>query len=68
MRGRTFITIAESLEISVYTLKRLLSHREGRDVTAGYIVLDVERPRQTMEQIDGFITSARMKGSRAFNP
>jgi integrase len=55
---RTFITIAESLDLSIYTLKRLLNHREGRDVTAGYIVLDVERLRRPMEQISDHLLSA----------
>jgi integrase len=48
---RTFITVAESLDLSTYTLTRLLNHREGRDVTAGYIVLDVERLRKPMQRI-----------------
>lgn len=55
---RTFITIAESLDMSWSVLKRLLNHREGRDVTAGYIVLDVERLRRPMERISNFIASA----------
>lgn len=42
---RTFITIAESLDISHYALKRLLNHRLSGDVTAGYIVSDMERLR-----------------------
>lgn len=42
---RTFITIAESLDIPHYALKRLLNHRLSGDVTAGYIVSDVERLR-----------------------
>ena len=48
---RTFITMAESLDLSAYTLKRLLNHRTGWDVTAGYIVLDVERLRLPMQRI-----------------
>ena len=41
---RTVITMAEGLDLSAYALKRLLNHRGGdRDVTAGYIVLGVER-------------------------
>jgi integrase len=48
---RTFITIAESLGISPYALKRLLNHRIDADVTAGYIVIDAERLRQPVEQI-----------------
>ncbi|WP_109465264.1 tyrosine-type recombinase/integrase [Albibacillus kandeliae] len=42
---RTFITIAESLDIPHYALKRLLNHRLSGDVTAGYIVSDIERLR-----------------------
>lgn len=48
---RTFITIAESLDISAYALKRLLNHKGGRDVTTGYIVLSVERLRKPMQKI-----------------
>ena len=35
---RTFITIAESLDIPAYALKRLMNHKMTNDVTAGYIV------------------------------
>ncbi len=42
---RTFITIAESQDIPHYALKRLLNHRLSGDVTAGYIVSDLERLR-----------------------
>lgn len=42
---RTFITIAESLDISHYALKRMLNHKISGDVTAGYIVSDIERLR-----------------------
>lgn len=52
---RTFITIAESLDIPVYALKRLLNHKMTQDVTAGYIVMDVERLRQPMQQITDYI-------------
>jgi integrase len=48
---RTFITIAESLNIPHYSLKRLLNHRVGGDVTGGYIVIDVERLRGPVEQV-----------------
>jgi integrase len=48
---RTFITIAESLDISAYALKRLLNHKLQSDVTAGYIVTDVERLRAPMQRI-----------------
>lgn len=52
---RTFITIAESLDIPAYALKQLLNHRNPNDVTAGYIVSDVERVRKPMGKITNFI-------------
>jgi integrase len=52
---RTFITIAESLDIPAYALKRLLNHKMNGDVTAGYIILDVERLRKPMQMIADFI-------------
>lgn len=48
---RTFVTIAESLDIPHYALKRLLNHRSANDVTAGYIVIDVERLRGPVERV-----------------
>jgi len=52
---RTFITIAESLDINTYALKRLLNHKDQRDVTGGYIITDMERLRQPMNQITDYI-------------
>lgn len=52
---RTFITIAESLDIPAYALKRLLNHKTTSDVTAGYIVMDVERLRKPMNKISTYI-------------
>lgn len=48
---RTYITIAESLDISAYAIKRLVNHKMNNDVTAGYIITDVERLREPMEKI-----------------
>ena len=48
---RTFITVAESVDISAYALKRLVNHKTGGDVTAGYVVFDVERLRGPMQQV-----------------
>lgn len=48
---RTFITIAEGLDIPHYALKRLLNHRLSGDVTAGYIVTDVERLRLPVDRV-----------------
>lgn len=42
---RTFITIAESLDVPPYAIKRLVNHKMSNDVTAGYIVSDIERLR-----------------------
>ncbi len=52
---RTFATIAESLDIPAYALKRLLNHATGSDVTAGYIVVDVERLRPPMQRITDYV-------------
>ncbi|MCH2158389.1 MAG: tyrosine-type recombinase/integrase [Oleiphilaceae bacterium] len=54
---RTFITIAESLDISAYALKRLLNHKDPNDVTAGYIISDIDRLREPMERINNQIIS-----------
>lgn len=51
---RTFITIAEGLDISAYALKRLMNHKMNNDITAGYIVTDVERLRKPMQQITDY--------------
>ena len=48
---RTFITIAESLDIPAYSLKQLLNHRSGNDVTSGYTVITPERLRVPVERI-----------------
>ncbi len=48
---RTFATIAEEAGVRDYTLKRLLNHKGGRDVTAGYYVPDVEALRDPMNNI-----------------
>ncbi|HAT6393020.1 TPA: tyrosine-type recombinase/integrase [Legionella pneumophila] len=52
---RTFITIAESLDIPAYALKRLMNHKLSNDVTAGYIIVDVERLRKPMQLITDYI-------------
>ncbi len=52
---RTFITIAESLDIPAYALKKLLNHKMTNDVTAGYIVADVERLRIPMQKITDYL-------------
>jgi integrase len=41
---QTFETVAESLNISYYTLKRLLNHKTSNDPTAGYILMNAAYP------------------------
>lgn len=49
---RTFATLAESLDLSSYTVKALLNHKQqDGDVTGGYIVLNAERLREPMQKI-----------------
>ncbi|QLZ68477.1 hypothetical protein FOLKNPGA_01256 [Legionella sp. PC1000] len=52
---RTFITIAESLDIPAYALKRLMNHKMSNDVTAGYIIVDVERLRKPMQLVTDYV-------------
>jgi integrase len=55
---RTFSTIAESLDIPAYALKRMLNHSDGSDVTAGYIVGNVERLREPMQKVADYLLRA----------
>jgi integrase len=55
---RTFISIAESLDISSYAVKRLVNHKMTGDVTAGYIVFGVERLRDPVARIANVLLSA----------
>lgn len=55
---RTFITTAERLDLPAYAVKRLAGHKMRQDITAGYIVSDVERLREPMRRIEDFILKA----------
>jgi len=48
---RTFITVAESLDIPYAALKKLLNHSDGNDVTGGYLQITTDRLRVPMERI-----------------
>ncbi len=48
---RTFTTIAESLDIPAYAIKGLINHKAGNDVTAGYIIMSVDRLRDPMQKV-----------------
>lgn len=52
---RTFATIADTLGLGSYTLKRLLNHKSSADVTAGYFAAEVERLREPTEKISSYI-------------
>ena len=59
---RTFITVAESLDISMYAIKKLVNHRGGSDVTHGYVITTHERLRAPMQKItDYFKEKANIK-------
>ena len=56
---RTFITIAESLDIGIFTIKALVNHRSGtNDVTEGYVQINTDRLREPMERISNFILAS----------
>jgi integrase len=48
---RTFITIAESADISPLALKALVNHAVGGDVTSGYVMMTAERLREPAQRI-----------------
>jgi integrase len=49
---RTFITVAESCDISPFALKALVNHALPRgDVTAGYIQINPERLREPAQRV-----------------
>ena len=55
---RTFASIASvhlERSLSAYTLKRLLNHSSGGDVTSGYVQVGVEDLREPMQQIEDFV-------------
>lgn len=48
---RTFITVAESLDISSYAIKALVNHSSGNDVTSGYVIFTTDRLRDPSQKI-----------------
>ena len=48
---RTFLTMAERLDTPHFALKKLAGHSMRGDITAGYLVIDVERLREPMQRI-----------------
>jgi integrase len=52
---RSFVTIAESIDISSFAVKALVNHKQSDDVTSGYIQMNVGRLRKPMQTITDFI-------------
>jgi integrase len=48
---RTYITVAESTDMSVIALKALVNHSLGKDVTEGYIQMSAERLRDPAQRV-----------------
>lgn len=49
---RTFVTVAESIDVSGLVLKALVNHSTiGGDVTGGYVIMTVERLREPVQRI-----------------
>ena len=48
---RSFISIAESCDISPIALKMLVNHSTGNDVTSGYVIMSTERLREAAQRI-----------------
>src|SRR4029077_14375088 len=48
---RTFITVAESCDISAYSLKALVNHSLGAGVTERYINMTVKRLREPAQTV-----------------
>ena len=48
---RTFVTIAESADISPLALKALVNHALGSDVTSGYVMMTTERLREPAQKV-----------------
>jgi integrase len=48
---RTFLTVADQLGYGSYTLKRMVNHSAAGDVTAGYVVVNVDSIREPMQKI-----------------
>ena len=52
---RSFVTFAESLDISAYALKKLLNHSTAADITEGYLIINIKRLREPMQKITDFV-------------
>ena len=48
---RTYVTTAESTDMSVLALKALVNHSLGKGVTEGYVQMSVERLREPAQRV-----------------
>jgi integrase len=48
---RTYVTVAESCDVSAFALKALVNHSLGSGVTEGYIDMTVERLREPAQRV-----------------
>lgn len=48
---RTYVTVAESCDISPLALKALVNHALGNDVTSGYVQMSTERLREPAQRV-----------------
>jgi integrase len=53
---RTYVTVAESADISPTALRALVNHSLGRDVTSGYVQMTAERLRQPAQGVAAKMT------------
>jgi integrase len=63
---RTFITAAESLDISMLAIKQLVNHKSGSDVTGGYVIKSFERLREPMQRITDYFKTQCQIGANDF--
>jgi integrase len=48
---RSYVTVAESCDISPLALRALINHSLGGDVTSGYVIMSVERLREPAQRV-----------------
>jgi integrase len=62
---RTFMTIGNRLDISVYTLKQLANHSlNNNDVTAGYVIQTPEELRPASQKITNYILGIKSNNNQ----
>jgi integrase len=48
---RSYVTVAESCDISPLALRALINHSLGGDVTSGYVIMSLERLREPAQRV-----------------